>query len=121
MRRMVPAAESSTLTAQLRRGVLEYCVMALLLKEERYAFDLVRELAGMDGMVISEGTIYPMLARMRRDGSVATTWRESSSGPPRRYYRLSADGRKALLGFKREWSMFRDAVDRVIDEGARDA
>jgi len=118
---MVPARPSASLIAQLRRGVLEYCVMALLLEEERYAFDLVRELAEMDGMVISEGTIYPMLARMRRDGSVETTWRESSSGPPRRYYRLSAEGRKALLGFKKEWSTFRDAVDKVIDEGEHDA
>ena len=115
MQRMVPAAQSSALTAQLRRGILEYCVLALLQKEERYAFDLVRELAELDGMVISEGTIYPMLARMRRDGTVETTWRESPSGPPRRYYRLSAAGRKALVAFKQEWSTFRDAVDRVIE------
>ncbi len=94
--------------------------MALLREEERYAFDLVRELAGMDGMVISEGTIYPMLARMRRDGSVETTWRESPSGPPRRYYRLSPAGRKALLEFRREWSTFREAVDQVIGEEAQD-
>ena len=113
---MVPADQSSALAAQLRRGILEYCVLALL-KEERYAFDLVRELAALDGMVISEGTIYPMLARMRRDGTVETTWRESPSGPPRRYYRLSAAGRKALLGFKQEWSTFRDAVDHVIEGG----
>jgi len=116
MRRMVPAAQpDAELAAQLRRGVLEYCVLALLQTEERYAFDLVRELAEMDGMVISEGTIYPMLARMRRDGTVETTWRESPSGPPRRYYRLSARGRKALAGFKQEWSAFRDAVDRMIE------
>ena len=116
MRRMVPPeTQSSTLTAQLRRGVLEYCVLALLQSEERYAFDLVRELAELDGMVISEGTIYPMLARMRRDGTVETTWRESTSGPPRRYYRLSAAGRKALLGFRHEWSTFRDAVDHVME------
>ena len=115
MRRMVPTPQSSELTAQLRRSVLEYCVLAFLQTDERYAFDLVRELAEMDGMVISEGTIYPMLARMRRDGTVETTWRESPSGPPRRYYRLSARGRKALLGFKQEWSTFRDAVDHAIE------
>jgi PadR family transcriptional regulator, regulatory protein PadR len=120
MRRMVPpAAQSPALTAQLRRGVLEYCVLALLQSEERYAFDLVRDLAQLDGMVISEGTIYPMLARMRRDGTVETTWRESPSGPPRRYYRLSAAGRKALLGFKQEWSTFRDAVDHVMEGAVR--
>lgn len=111
---MVPPAASSELSAQLRRGVLEYCVMALLGKGERYAFDLVRELAHMDGLVISEGTIYPMLARMRRDGVVDTTWRESPTGPPRRYYRLTATGRTALRGFVQEWSTFRDAVDRML-------
>jgi PadR family transcriptional regulator PadR len=120
MHRMVDTERTSGLIAQLRRGVLEYCVMALLQREERYAFDLVRELADMDGLVVSEGTIYPMLARMRRDGTVETTWRESPSGPPRRYYRLSPAGRKALLGFKKEWATFRHAVDRVIEQEAND-
>jgi PadR family transcriptional regulator PadR len=112
--------ETAALIAQLRRGVLEYCVMALLRDEERYAFDLVRDLAEMDGMVISEGTIYPMLSRLRRDGLVETTWRESPTGPPRRYYRLSAGGRMALREFRHEWSTFRDAVDGLIHEEEND-
>jgi PadR family transcriptional regulator PadR len=99
--------------AQMKRGVLEFCVLALLRGEERYGFDLVRELAGLDGMVIGEGTIYPLLARLRREGLVETRWRESSSGPPRRYYRMTASGRRALDGFIREWQRFRDAVDSV--------
>ena len=118
MRSMVPAATNPELSAQLRRGVLEYCVMALLRDGERYAFDLVRELADMDGLVIGEGTIYPMLARMRRDGTVETTWRESPSGPPRRYYRLTTAGRAALRGFVKEWSTFRDTVDRMVGGGS---
>ncbi|HEX9823160.1 MAG TPA: PadR family transcriptional regulator [Actinomycetota bacterium] len=99
--------------AQMKRGVLEFCVLALLRDEERYGFDLVRELAELDGMVIGEGTIYPLLARLRREGLVDTRWRESSSGPPRRYYRMTASGRRALEGFIREWQRFRDAVDSV--------
>ena len=94
--------------------------MAVLREEERYAFDLVRDLAEMDGLVISEGTIYPMLARLRRDGLVETTWRESPTGPPRRYYRLSAGGRKALREFRNEWSIFRDAVDGLITQEEND-
>ena len=117
---MITPNDTAALIAQLRRGVLEYCVMALLRDEERYAFDLVRELAEMDGMVISEGTIYPMLSRLRRDGLVETTWRESPSGPPRRYYRLSAAGRTALREFKHEWSTFREAVDQLIHEEEND-
>ena len=94
--------------------------MALLRDEERYAFDLVRELAEVDGMVTTEGTIYPMLSRLRRDSLVQTTWRESPSGPPRRYYRLSAAGRGAFQEFRHEWSTFRDAVDQLIHEEDND-
>jgi PadR family transcriptional regulator, regulatory protein PadR len=112
--------QSAALIAQLRRGVLEYCVMALLREEERYAFELVRVLADMDGMVISEGTIYPMLSRLRRDGLVETSWRESPTGPPRRYYRLSTGGRKALREFKHEWSTFRRAVDHLLSKEESD-
>lgn len=112
------AGQDKVLT-QMRRGTLEYCVLALLKEEERYGFDLVRALAAVDGMVTSEGTIYPLLGRLRRDGLVSTTWEESPSGPPRRYYRLTARGRKALDEFVREWQRFRDAVDRFMDGGAR--
>ena len=59
----------------MRRGTLQYCVLALLAAEERYGFDLVRKLAEVDGMVTSEGTIYPLLSRLRRDGQVESTWR----------------------------------------------
>jgi PadR family transcriptional regulator PadR len=108
------ARREGGLIAQLRRGALEYCVLALLERGERYGFDLVRELAEVDGMVTTEGTIYPMLARLRRDGVVETTWRESSAGPPRRYYKLTPSGRQALKEFRLEWVRFRDGVDRVV-------
>ncbi len=99
---------------QLRRGVLEFCVLALLGGEERYAYDLVERLGAMDGLVTSEGTIYPLLSRLRRDGLVATRWRESVHGPPRRYYRLTPAGDRALATFSDDWSRFRDSVDQLI-------
>ena len=105
------------LLAQMRRGTLQYCVLAPLASEERYGFDLVRGLADVDGMVTSEGTIYPLLTRLRRDGLVESSWRESSSGPPRRYYRPDGCGQAALEDFRREWSRFRDAVDTSWKEG----
>ena len=107
------------LVAQMRRGTLQYCILALLSTEERYGFDLVRALGTVDGMVTSEGTIYPLLGRLRRDGLVETTWRESPSGPPRRYYRLTAAGRAALTAFVAEWGRFRDGVDYFIGRKAR--
>ena len=113
------APKQDALLAQMRKGTLQYCVLALLADEERSGFDLVRALAETDGMVTSEGTIYPLLSRLRRDGLVETTWRESTSGPPRRYYRLTEAGGAALGGFVDEWGRFRDAVDHFMERKAR--
>ena len=99
---------------QLRRGALEYCVIALLRERPRYGFDLVRELSEAEGLLTSEGTIYPLLSRLRKEGLVTTSWQESGSGPPRRYYALTADGRAALDRFRQDWTRFRDGVDRVL-------
>jgi PadR family transcriptional regulator PadR len=99
---------------QLRRGALEYCVIALLRERPRYGFDIVRELAEVDGLLTSEGTIYPLLSRLRREGLVTTSWQESDAGPPRRYYALTGDGRTALDRFVQDWRRFRDSVDRVL-------
>ena len=106
--------ERDALLSQLRRGVVEYCVLAMLRHGERYGFDLVRELSSVDGMVTAEGTIYPVLSRLRRDGLVKTTWRESRSGPPRRYYELTRAGDDALTTFVAEWTSFRNGVERII-------
>jgi PadR family transcriptional regulator PadR len=112
---MVSGQPQDALLTQMRRGTLQYCVLALLDEEERYGFDLVRALADVDGMVTSEGTIYPLLSRLRRDGLVESSWQESPTGPPRRYYRLTESGRTALEGSRREWSRFRDAVDQFVE------
>jgi len=103
----------------LRRGSLEYCVLALLRPGERYGVELVRTLGEVDGLAVSEGTLYPLLSRLRREGLVATTWRESPSGPPRRYYALSPAGAEALRHFESEWVRFRDAVDGLLGTGGR--
>jgi PadR family transcriptional regulator len=103
--------------SQLRRGALEYCVLALLADQERYGFDLVRTLGAIDGMVTGEGTLYPLLSRLKKAGHVATTWRESDAGPPRKYYTITDDGRRALAEFTAEWRRFRDAVDTMLSKG----
>ena len=103
--------------SQLRRGVLEFCVLALLRDGERYSYELVRALGDADSLVTTEGTLYPLLGRLRREGVVDTTWRESPSGPPRRYYRLTPDGQAALGAFVTEWKRFRDSVDTVLRNG----
>lgn len=112
---MVGEREGST--AQLRKGVLEFCVLALLRDGERYGFDLVHRLSEIEGLVTTEGTLYPLLGRLRREGVVQTTWRESPAGPPRRYYRLTAAGKAVLAAFTDEWARFRDGVDLVLGTG----
>jgi PadR family transcriptional regulator, regulatory protein PadR len=104
--------------SQLRRGVLQFCVLALLREEERYGFEIVRTLSEADGLVTTEGTVYPLLARLRKEGVVETTWRESTSGPPRRYYRLTPAGRLLLDAFTAEWARFRGSVDTLLGTGA---
>jgi PadR family transcriptional regulator PadR len=107
------------LLTQMRKGALEYCVMALLAGTERYGFELVRTLSDIDGMVTSEGTLYPLLSRLRKEGLVETTWRESESGPPRRYYRLTDKGAGALELFTGEWRRFSAGVNKLLKEGGR--
>jgi PadR family transcriptional regulator PadR len=110
-------AVSDSAMSQLRRGVLEFCVLALLRDTERYGFELVRALSQADGLVTTEGTLYPLLGRLRREGVVDTTWRESTSGPPRRYYRLTPAGQAVLSAFLVEWARFRATVDGLLEAG----
>jgi PadR family transcriptional regulator, regulatory protein PadR len=115
MRRM--EADRSVI-AQLRRGAAEYCLLALLGDRERYGLELVRTLGDAD-LVAGEGTVYPLLSRLSREGYVTTTWRDSPSGPPRKYYALTGEGRAALGRFTAEWRRFRDTVDNLVSEGSR--
>ena len=99
--------------SQLRRGVLEFCVLALLRDGERYSFDLVRELGDADGLVTSEGTLYPLLSKMRREELVDYEWQESDSGPPRKYYELTAKGMSQLTEFKEYWDYLNTTINQL--------
>ena len=105
------------LLAQMRRGAIEYCVLALLQSEDRYGFEITRQLSEADGLVTSEGTVYPLLTRLRNDGLVDTYWQESTEGPPRRYYRITTNGKRALKSFIDQWARFRDSVDDILSRG----
>jgi PadR family transcriptional regulator PadR len=87
---------------QVRRGVLELCVLALLKREPSYGYDLVSKLSGSK-LEVSEGTLYPLLRRLRRDGFLEAYWQESDAGPPRQYYRLTNAGRTRLNALAAEW------------------
>ncbi|WP_078955099.1 PadR family transcriptional regulator [Streptomyces griseus] len=107
-------------SSQLRKGVLEYCVLALLRHEPKYGVELLAELSAVSVMATSQGTIYPLLSRLRREGFVDTELRESPSGPPRRYYALTALGRTSLAEFTGAWPHFRNAVDHFLDDPQTD-
>jgi PadR family transcriptional regulator PadR len=99
---------------QLKKGVLELCVLALLARGESYGYEIAGTLAA--GVEMGEGTIYPLMRRMQNDGLVATRLVESNSGPPRKYYRLTPSGRAAFVAQKREWRAFADAVNHLVGE-----
>lgn len=109
---MVPG--QSQALANLRRGVVEHCILASLRSGERYGFDIARDLEGT--LLASAGTLYPLLSRLRKTGLVASSWQESTEGPPRRYYRLTDDGEAALQAFESAWVPFRDAVDAALSD-----
>jgi PadR family transcriptional regulator, regulatory protein PadR len=99
---------------QLKKGALELCVLALLSRGESYAYEIASTLA--TGVGMGEGTIYPLMRRMQNDGLVDTHLVESSSGPSRKYYRLTASGRAALEAQRREWRAFVDAVSQLLGD-----
>lgn len=106
--------DESAVFSHLRRGVLEYCILAMIDVEPLYGLEIARRLGRHDVLLQSEGTLYPLLARLRRQGLVETSQVRSSAGPPRRYYTLTKEGRAALETFRPTWSAFRSAVDSAM-------
>ena len=98
--------------AQMRRGVLEYCILSILRKGDSYASPLLSELKQAQ-MIVVEGTIYPLLARQKNQGLLSYRWEESPSGPPRKYYSLTDKGRRALELMDAAWSDVVKSVELV--------
>ena len=99
---------------QLKKGVLELCVLALLSRGDAYGYELASRLA--EGIGMGEGTIYPLMRRMQSDGLVETYLVESPSGPSRKYYRLTAAGRSSFEAQKDAWRTFAGAVTTILGE-----
>ena len=83
-------------TVQVRKGVLELCILNALAEQERYGYDLVKTLVTVPGLGVTEGTLYPLLSRLRVAGLLSTRLEESTQGPARKYYSLTKDGRKIM-------------------------
>lgn len=89
--------------SQMRKGMLEYCVLLLLREEAFYASDIISRLKDAE-LIVVEGTLYPLLTRLKKDGLLTYEWKESTQGPPRKYYELTDEGRIFLEGLDVAWS-----------------
>jgi PadR family transcriptional regulator PadR len=99
---------------QLKKGVLDLCVLALLARQDSYGYDIASRLAAAIGM--GEGTIYPLMRRMQADGLVKTYLVESAAGPPRKYYSLTPAGRATYARQRQEWDAFVSGVANVLGD-----
>ena len=98
--------------SQMRKGVLEYCILLVIAKGPAYASDILHQLKATN-LIVVEGTIYPLLSRLKRAGYLDYQWVESSAGPPRKYYRLTDDGRDALRQMAAHWVTFTDSINTL--------
>jgi PadR family transcriptional regulator PadR len=106
-------------TTQVRKGVIELCVLNALGGGRLYGYDIVRRLRELDGMFISEGTVYPLLTRLKRESLVQTSLEESPEGPARKYYSLTEKGRRQLAVMNDYWRRIGEGVAQLQRKGSR--
>jgi PadR family transcriptional regulator PadR len=103
---------------QLRKGVVELAVLASIARGESYGYQIVERLRVLDGLALTESTVYPVLTRLARDGALAVRLEASPAGPTRRYYRLTEDGRSRLVRMAESWRTVSRSLKELL-EGAQ--
>ncbi len=98
--------------AQMRKGVLEFCILSVLQNNEAYTSEILETLKNAKLLVV-EGTVYPLLTRLKNDGLLSYRWEESTSGPPRKYYGLTTEGYNFLTELGTTWTELSDAVTQI--------
>ncbi len=101
--------------AQMRKGVLEFCILSILSDGEHYPSEIIERMKNARLLVV-EGTLYPLLTRLKNDGLLSYRWAESTSGPPRKYFTLTEDGKKTLAELLTNWSELTHAVNAIIQQ-----
>jgi PadR family transcriptional regulator PadR len=99
---------------QMLRGVLDLCLLAVMIEGPAYGYEMTKRLRARGLSIVGEGSIYPLLGRLERDGLVETYRAASDDGPPRKYYRASREGKRTLVEGVSEWRSLRDAVDAAL-------
>ena len=102
--------------AQMRKGVLELCILSILARGDAYPTEIIEKLRETK-LVVVEGTLYPLLTRLKNTGLLGYRWEESTSGPPRKYYKLTPDGEQYLNDLQISWTELVDAVNKIIASG----
>jgi len=95
--------------AQMRKGVLEFCILGIISEEEAYPSDIIKRLKDAQ-LIVVEGTLYPLLTRLKNEGLLHYNWQESTSGPPRKYYHITEAGSAFLQGLSETWNQLVNAV-----------
>ena len=103
---------ASALATQLRKGFLAYCVLKVASHHQKYTSDIIKHLQQADMMVV-EGTIYPLLNRLQKDGLLAHEWQESEQGPPRKYYRVTDYGRDVMRHMQRDIEALNNTLEKL--------
>jgi len=101
--------------AQMRKGVLEYCILSILQNGDAYTSEIISTLKSAE-MIVVEGTIYPLLTRLKNSGLLSYRWEESTSGPPRKYYVLTESGKLFLKELDTTWSNLKTAVNQITSK-----
>ncbi len=101
--------------AQMRKGVLELCVLSIIAGNDAYASDIIARLKNAK-LIVVEGTLYPLLTRMKNEGLTAYRWEESRSGPPRKYHQITEEGKRLLESLKADWMDLTDSVDHLLKD-----
>jgi len=109
------AVDQRVASSQWLRGVLDLCVLAVVEQEPAYGYEMTRRLTEAGLGIVADGSIYPALARLERDGQITSYRVPSDGGPPRKYYRISPAGRTALSRGRGEWAGFAEGVAAVLD------
>jgi len=98
--------------AQMRKGILEFCILSILSEKDAYASDIIKKLKEAE-LIVVEGTIYPLLTRQKNSGLLNYRWEESTQGPPRKYYIITDDGKNALKELDISWSNLTKSVEKI--------
>ena len=105
----------TNIKSQMRKGLLEYCILSIISRGEAYASDILEMLKKAELLVV-EGTIYTLLTRMKNEGWLSYRWQESTEGPPRKYYSLTEDGEKLLEQLDAEWQSIYQAINQITNK-----